>query len=102
MGLVRDDFDRGVVPGIEVAWHLAFGHWHRGYASEAARAVIEQGFTRFNLPEVIAVTSVDNARSRRVMDRIGMLHSPEEDFDHPLLSESDALRRHVVYRLRRQ
>jgi RimJ/RimL family protein N-acetyltransferase len=101
VGLSRADFDRGIVPGIEVAWRLAFAHWSRGYATEAARAVIDEGFTRFNLSEVIAVTSVDNARSRGVMDRLGMLHSPNEDFDHPLLAASDPLRRHVVYRLRR-
>jgi RimJ/RimL family protein N-acetyltransferase len=101
VGLLRDDFERGLVPGVEVAWHLAFDHWHRGYATEASRAVIDQGFTLFDLSEVIAVTSVDNARSRRVMDRLGMLYSPQEDFDHPLLPEGDPLRRHVVYRLRR-
>ena len=101
VGLSRFDFERGLVPGIEVAWRLAFAHWSRGYATEAARAIIDQGFTRFDLSEVIAVTSVENARSRRVMDRLGMLHSPLEDFDHPLLPEGDPLRRHVVYRLRR-
>jgi RimJ/RimL family protein N-acetyltransferase len=101
VGLLRDDFDRGLVPGIEVAWHLVFAHWRQGYATEAARAVIDQGFTHFDLSEVTAVTSVDNLRSRRVMDRLGMLHSPQEDFDHPLLQAGDPLRKHVVYRLRR-
>jgi ribosomal-protein-alanine N-acetyltransferase len=99
VGLMRDDFERGLVPGVEVAWHLHFAHWHQGYATEAARAVIEQGFRQFALPEVVAVTSVDNARSRRVMERLGMLRSPQDDFDHPLHPEGDPLRRHVVYRL---
>lgn len=99
VGLTRTDFDRGIVPGIEVAWHLAFARWHQGYATEAARAVIEHGFTKFDLPEVIAVTNVDNTRSRRVMDRLGMQYSPKEDFEHPLLTEGHPLRRHVVYRL---
>jgi len=101
VGLLRDDFDRGLVPGVEVAWHLLFEHWHQGYATEAARAVIEQGFRDFALSEVIAVTSVDNARSRRVMERLGMLHSPQDDFDHPLRPQDDLLRKHVVYRLHR-
>jgi len=35
------------------------------------------------------------------MERIGMRHCPEEDFDHPLLAEGHPLRRHVLYRLRR-
>ena len=101
VGLSRYDFDRGLVPGIEVAWRLAFAHWGRGYATEAARAVIEQGFTCFDLREVIAVTTVDNRRSRRVMERLGMRPSPAETFDHPLLSDGDPLQRHVVYRLGR-
>lgn len=101
VGLCRDDFDRGLVPGIEVAWRLAFAHWHQGYATEAARAVIDEAFALFSLPEVIAVTSIGNAPSRRVMTRLGMLYSPEEDFDHPLVPEGSALCKHVVYRLRR-
>ena len=101
VGLSRFDFDRGLVPATEVAWRLVSAHWGRGYATEAARAVIDQGFTHFDLSHVVAVTSVDNARSRRVMDKLGMHHRPNDDFDHPLLPEGDPLRRHVVYRLRR-
>ena len=101
VGLSLTDFERGLVPGIEVAWRLAFAHWGRGFATEAARATIDEGFQRFGLSEVIAVTSVDNWRSRRVMDRLGMTHSPSETFEHPELPEGDPLRRHVVYRLSR-
>jgi hypothetical protein len=36
------------------------------------------------------------------MDRVGMRHEPAEDFDHPLLPEGHRLRRHVLYRLKRQ
>jgi hypothetical protein len=34
------------------------------------------------------------------MERIGMTHSPAEDFDHPLLAAGHPLRRHVLYRIR--
>jgi RimJ/RimL family protein N-acetyltransferase len=99
VGLSRFDFDRGIVPGVEVAWRLAFDEWGKGYATEAARAVIEHGFTSLDLHEIIGVTSVGNARSRRVMDRLGMQHAPHETFDHPLLPVGDPLRSHVIYRL---
>jgi RimJ/RimL family protein N-acetyltransferase len=102
VGLSRTDFDRGIVSGVEVTWRLGFEHWGHGYASEAARAVIDEGFERLGLSEVIAVTTVSNLRSRRVMDRLGMRQAPDETFDHPLFSEDDPLRRHVVYRLRRR
>jgi RimJ/RimL family protein N-acetyltransferase len=101
VGLSRTDLDRGIVPEVEVAWRLAFAHWGRGFATEAASAVIEHGFTNLGLHEVIAVTNVSNTRSRAVMARSGMWHSASESFEHPLLADNDPLRRHVIYRLRR-
>ena len=101
VGLTRSDFDAGVVPGIEVAWQLAYAHWGQGFATEAARRVIEDAFTTHALSEVIAVTSIGNARSRRVMARLGMLYCPDETFAHPHLNEGSSLRTHVVYRLSR-
>jgi hypothetical protein len=35
------------------------------------------------------------------MERLGMRHAPEDDFDHPLIDEGQPLRRHVFYRLPR-
>jgi RimJ/RimL family protein N-acetyltransferase len=101
VGLSRTDFEHGLVPGVEIAWRLSFEHWGHGYATEAARAAIEEGFSKFALPEVIAVTSIDHHRSRAVMERLKMTHSPKDTFDHPLLAEGHPLRCHVVYRLPR-
>jgi len=101
VGLSRTDFESGIVPGVEIAWRLALEHWGRGYATEAARAAIEEGFVHYGLDEVIAVTSVGNERSRRLMARLGMTHSERDSFDHPKLAAGDPLRRHVVYRLSR-
>jgi len=101
VGLSRTDFDAGIVPGVEVAWRLAFDQWGRGYATEAARAVLRDGFERLGLAVIVACTAQSNARSRRVMDRLGMTHSPAETFEHPLVPARDPLRVHVVYRLSR-
>jgi ribosomal-protein-alanine N-acetyltransferase len=98
-GLSRLEFDRGLVPGIEVAWRLVHEHWGKGFATEAARAVIGDGFGRLGLSEIVAVTAVRNARSRRVMERLGMVYAPDDTFDHPLVPEGDPSRTHVVYRL---
>lgn len=84
-------------PCVEVAWRLARWAWGRGYATEAAQAAIEAGFAD-GIPEIVAFTAVTNARSRRVMERLGMERDPARDFDHPLLPEGHALRRHVLYR----
>jgi RimJ/RimL family protein N-acetyltransferase len=101
VGLSRTDFDAGIVPGVEVAWRLAFDQWGRGYATEAARAVLRDGFERLGLAVIVACTARSNARSRRVMERLGMAHSPAETFEHPLVAPGDPLRVHVLYRLSR-
>ena len=36
----------------------------------------------------------------RVMEKLGMKHDPEGDFEHPLLPAGHPLSRHVLYRLR--
>ena len=102
VGLSRSDFDAGIVPGVEIAWRLAFDHWGNGYATEAARAVISDGFGRLGLHSIIGVTTPGNVRSRAVMHRLGMMLSPGETFEHRLVPEGDPLRTHVVYRLIRR
>jgi ribosomal-protein-alanine N-acetyltransferase len=87
--------------GIEVGWRLARPAWGRGYATEAARASIAYGFDVAALAETVSVTAQVNAPSRAVMRRLGMVHDPAEDFDHPVLPAGSPLRRHVLYRLRR-
>jgi RimJ/RimL family protein N-acetyltransferase len=88
-------------PAVEVAWRLARHAWGKGYATEAARASVRFGFDTLALDEIVALTSVLNGRSRRVMERIGMTRDPRDDFDHPKVPEGHRLRPHVLYRLRR-
>jgi RimJ/RimL family protein N-acetyltransferase len=56
---------------VEVGWHLHPDCWGHGYATEAARAVIERGFDA-GLPEVYAVVRPGNAASLAVCARLGM------------------------------
>ena len=56
---------------IEVGWHLHPDSWGHGYATEAARAVIERGFD-LGLPEVYAVVRPGNEASLAVCRRLGM------------------------------
>lgn len=57
---------------VEIAWRFASQHWGRGYATEAARAWLEYGFTTLALPRIISLTDHDNARSIALMERLGM------------------------------
>ncbi len=73
----------------------------QGYAFEAAQAVIDDGFGRVGLDEIVAYTVPTNPRSWSLRERLGMSRDPSEDFDHPTCPEGHPLRRHVLYRLRR-
>lgn len=56
---------------IEIGWQLHPDCWGKGYATEAASAVLKRGFA-YGLDEVWAVTHLDNERSTAVCRRIGM------------------------------
>lgn len=88
-------------PAVEVGWRLAAEHWGRGYAPEAAQASLAYGFDTLALEEIVSLTAVGNAKSRRVMEKIGMTHDPGDDFDHPRIPTGSALVRHVLYRINR-
>ena len=85
---------------VEVGWRLARSAWGKGYAREAAAEAVRFGFEELDLPEIVSFTVPENARSRRVMEAIGMVHAGEE-FEHPNVPVGHALRRHVIYRLAR-
>lgn len=101
VGLLIPSFDAPFTPCVEVGWRLAYEHWGRGYATEGARAVADFGVRQPGRDEIVSFTVPANARSRRVMEKLGMTRNPADDFDHPALPDGHPLRRHVLYRLRR-
>ena len=99
-GLIRGTV--GPVEGKpELGWRLASDCWGAGYASEAARGAAAWAFANLADDALWAITSTANIRSRRVMERLGMKHCVELDFDHPQVSPGDPLRPHVAYALDR-
>lgn len=101
IGLSRVRFPAPFTPAVEIGWRLARPYWGHGYAAEAARAVIDDGFGRLGIDEIVAFTVPTNTRSWRVMQRLGMTRDPSDDFDHPGLPEGHPMRRHVLYRIQR-
>lgn len=95
------NFVADFTPAAEVGWRLAYDFWNKGYATEGAEAAVKYGFETLQLDEIVSFTAIQNTRSQKVMEKIGMKHHPEEDFDHPKLAEGHWLRRHVLYRLKR-
>ncbi len=70
-GLARPRFDAHFTPAVEVGWRLARAAWGHGYATEAARTVIDRGFSA-GVPEVYAVVRPGNEPSMAVCRRLGM------------------------------
>jgi RimJ/RimL family protein N-acetyltransferase len=99
-GLIEQTFEAPFTPAVEVGWRLALEAWGNGYATEAAREAIRFGFVQAGLDEIVSMTTLANARSRRVMEKLGMTHDPADDFEHPRVPPGP-LRRHVLYRLPR-
>ena len=56
-------------------------------------------FENLKLKEVVSFTAAGNIKSRRVMEKIGLEHNPDDDFDHPKIEKSHPLCRHVLYRI---
>jgi RimJ/RimL family protein N-acetyltransferase len=100
VGLNEPRFEAHFTPAIEIGWRLARDAWSHGYATEAARAVLDYAFDDLGLDEIVSFTTVANQPSRRVMERIGMTHDPADDFDHPNVTD-ERIKPHVLYRLAR-
>ena len=99
IGLQVPGFEAHFTPCVEIGWRLAYPFWGQGFAPEGARAVLDFAFNVAQLDEVVSMTTVENQRSRRVMEKLGMTHTTSEDFEHPSLPEGHPLRPHVLYRL---
>ena len=62
-----DELRRG-----EIGYLLDLRYWGRGYATEAARAVLDFGFRELDLHRVYATCRPANVASIRVMEKLGM------------------------------
>jgi len=102
IGLAVPTFEAGFTPCVEIGWRLATEYWGAGLATEGARETVRYAFEELGQPELVSFTAIRNERSRRVMAKLGMTHDATENFDHPRLPVGDPLRRHVLYRLRRE
>ena len=100
-GLKPGASDTPIEGELEIGWILDKPFWGKGMATEAARAVLAWGWENRSETRIVAITSADHADSRRVMERIGMRHLPELDFEHRGYPEGDPMRRSVVYAIDR-
>jgi ribosomal-protein-alanine N-acetyltransferase len=99
VGLVDVDRALPCAPAVEIGWRMDSGYWGRGFATEAAARVADYAFGELGLRDLVSTTSVPNARSQAVMERLGMTHDPVDDFEHPAVPAGHPLAPHVLYRL---
>lgn len=81
-GLIR----REGLEHVDVGFALLEEHMGRGYAREAAEAVVAQGWSVFGLPRIVAITTTDNTRSIRLLESMGfrfvkVFRMPDDDED---------------------
>jgi ribosomal-protein-alanine N-acetyltransferase len=56
----------------DIGYELSPDHWDRGYATEAARAVVRFGFAELGLHRIWSWCVADNVGSARVLEKLGM------------------------------
>ena len=98
-GLNTPEWHSCFTPCVEIAWRLSSKFWGNGYATEAAKAVLDYGFKECGLKEILAWTVPANLRSIRVMEKIGMERDIDGDFNHPDVPEGHELLKHILYRI---
>ena len=64
----------GTTGDLEIGWILARRAWGRGYAVEAGRAAMTHVLETLARPRVVAIIDLENAPSKRVAARLGMLY----------------------------
>jgi RimJ/RimL family protein N-acetyltransferase len=100
-GLAVPAFEAPFMPCVEIGWRFRTEFWGRSIAYRAAQEALNYGFGMLKLPQIVSFTATTNDRSRRLMERLGLMHEPANDFEHPAFPEGHPLRRHVFYRLGR-
>lgn len=66
---------------VELGYIVRSDLWSQGYATEMALAVAQYAFDELGLPNVVAFTREDNARSRRVLEKSGFAYETNYDDD---------------------
>ena len=66
---------------LEVGYLLGRRHWGNGYATEAARALIDDGFARLGAHRIISLIHPQNVASQRVAEHNGLRYERDITVD---------------------
>ena len=62
---------RDELPDPDIGFAFLPDFWNKGFAFEAASAVLEDARERFKLDRILAITSLDNEASIKLLQRLG-------------------------------
>jgi RimJ/RimL family protein N-acetyltransferase len=62
----------GIGPEIEIGWRLNRSAWGKGFATEAARPILDHAFQTVGAKRIVADIDPGNLPSMRVAEKIGM------------------------------
>lgn len=86
---------------LEIGWMIVSTHWRRGFALEAAAAMLDWAWANREAARVVAITAARNGASQTLMERLGMHHVAGDDFVHPRFADDDPLKYTVVFAIDR-
>lgn len=69
---------------VELGYRLCLNHWGKGYAAEAARAVLRYGFEDLKLEKILGFALPQNRASLKILEELGFQY--RRDFVHVGLS----------------
>ncbi|MEM7241717.1 MAG: GNAT family N-acetyltransferase [Pseudomonadota bacterium] len=80
------DLERVSGQDAEIGFRLAHTAWGQGYATEAAKRMLELAKQTASVDRVVAIVDPNNHRSVRVLEKSGMIHEGEimfDEYDYP-------------------
>jgi RimJ/RimL family protein N-acetyltransferase len=67
-GLIKRD----TLKDVDIGFAFLPGFWGKGYAHEAAAAVLAYGKSTLGLRRIVAITSLDNLSSIKLLEKLGL------------------------------
>lgn len=74
---------------LQIGWTIRADCWGKGYAREAAGAMIDHAFAGLGADALFGQTSQANLRSWRLMEHLGMIRRPDLEYDDPDYSAAE-------------
>lgn len=99
IGLAFQEYKTDFTPAVDIGWRLKRSAWGKGFATEGAKKCLEFAFNELNLDKVISTCTVKNAKSEKVMNKIGM--EKVREFKHPNLKDYPEYEDCVCYEINR-